>query len=135
MITHAMELDPEECCGLLFGKSGAVTSSRRMKNVHENRVSRYTMDPRELIDAQRVADSRGDEFVAIYHSHTWTQAYPSETDVNNAVDSGWTDPYYVLVSLVEKTRPVVRAYKIGEDSAVEEIVIKTDGQPYRSSGK
>ncbi len=135
MITHAMEFDPEECCGILFGKNSVVTSGRRMKNVHENRVSRYTMDPRELIEAQRDADSKGDEFVAIYHSHTWTQAYPSETDVNNAVDSGWTDPYYVLVSLVEKTRPVVRAYKIGEDSAVEEIVIKTDGQAYRSSGK
>lgn len=135
MIAHALEQDPEECCGVLLGKDGAAESSRRMRNAHQNRVSRYTMDPLELMQAQNDADRKGQQFVAIYHSHTYTQGYPSETDVNNAVESGWTDPLYVLVSLVEKTRPVVRAYRIGEDRSISEVVITTDGQAYRGAGK
>lgn len=135
MITHSMEQDPEECCGVLLGKDGTASTARKMQNVHDNRVSRYTMDPLELLQAQTDADRKGQQFVAIYHSHTYTQGYPSETDIVNAVDTGWTDPYYVLVSLVEKTRPVVRAYRIGDDRSVTEVVILTDGQPYRGGGK
>ena len=135
MIAHALEQDPEECCGILFGTDDCAESSRRMTNAHPSKLSRYTMDPLELMQAQGEADKRGQQFVAIYHSHTYTQGYPSETDVSNAVESGWTDPHYVLVSLVEKTRPVVRAYKISDDRSVEEVVITTDGQPYRSTGK
>jgi proteasome lid subunit RPN8/RPN11 len=131
MISHALEQDPEECCGVLLGKGGVAEVSRRMKNVHSSRVSRYTMDPLELLEVQNEADREGQEFTAIYHSHTYTQAYPSETDIANAVDSGWTEPHYVLVSLVEKTRPIVRAFRIGEDRSVEETIILTDGQPYR----
>ncbi len=135
MIAHALEQDPEECCGVLFGKDGVAETSRRMQNAHQNKVSRYTMEPLELMQAQNEADRNGQQFVAIYHSHTYTQAYPSETDVNNAVESGWTDPFYVLVSLVEKTRPIVRAYRIGDDGSVNEVAIASDGQAYRGSGK
>ena len=133
IISHALEDDPNECCGFLLGKDSEVTRSRRSKNVHKNKISRYSMDPVEVMEIQQDSDAKGEVFVAIYHSHTYTQGYPSETDVNNAVDSGWTDPYYVLVSLVEKTRPVVRAYRIHDDKTVEEIVIMTDGQAYRGA--
>ncbi len=135
MISHALEQDPDECCGILLGKADSVESSRRMTNAHPNKVSRYTMDPLELMDAERQADASAQHFVAIYHSHTYTQAYPSETDVANAVESGWTEPFYVLISLVEKTRPIVRAYRIGEDRTVKEVVIVTDGHAYRGSAK
>lgn len=133
IITHALEDDPNECCGFLLGKGDEATRSRRAKNVHKNQISRYSMDPVEVMEIQQDADGKSETFVAIYHSHTYTQGYPSETDVNNAVDSGWIDPYYVLVSLVEKTRPVVRAYRIHEDRRVEEIAIVTDGQAYRGA--
>ena len=134
MILHSLEDDPQECCGFLLGKDGEATRSCRTRNAHRNKVSRYAMDPVEVMEVQQDADAHGEEFVAIYHSHTYTQGYPSETDINNAVDSGWTDPYYVLVSLVEKTRPVVRAFRIADDRHVEEVVILTDGQAYRGSG-
>ena len=133
IITHALEEDPNECCGFLLGKGSEVTRSSRAKNVHKNPISRYSMDPVEVMEIQQSADSKSETFVAIYHSHTYTQGYPSETDVNNAVDSGWTDPYYVLVSLVEKTRPIVRAYRIHDDRRVEEVVVVTDGQAYRGA--
>lgn len=129
MITHALEADPEESCGLLVGNE---TADRvvRMQNVHPQPGRRYEMSPVELMRVEGLAEDNGEQIVAIYHSHTFTQAYPSETDVNNAVQSGWTDPVYVLVSLVEKWRPVVRAYQISDDGQVAELPITTDGGAY-----
>lgn len=125
MIAHALDTDPEECCGLLLGRDDSVSTSRRVSNTHENRVSRYTMDPLEVMKIEKEADQLGLDLTAIYHSHTFTQGYPSDTDVRNATESGWADRYYVLVSLVEKTRPVVRAFWITAAGEVTEIFIQT----------
>ena len=133
MILHALEEDPQECCGVLLGSGDdEATEFVRISNVAEDKERRYSMDPLEQSAAEQSADADGKSITGIFHSHTFTQAYPSTTDVRNAVNSMWTTPVYVLVSLVEKTRPVVRAFRIGDDGAVTEIVVTTDGNPYRS---
>ena len=133
MISHALETDPEECCGLLVGRDFAEAIVR-MENIHPQPGRRYEMSPVELMRAEADAEDSGQHIVAIYHSHTFTQAYPSQTDADNAVQSGWTDPVYILVSLVEKWRPVVRAFHISEDGAITELPITTDGTDYIEVG-
>lgn len=128
IISHALESDPEECCGYLLGDDASAEEARRMKNVHPDPVRRYKMYWKEQERAENEADERGRKIIAIYHSHTHTQAYPSQTDVKIA--AGWPEAYYVLISLVEKTRPIVRAYRISEDATVTETPITTDGKPY-----
>lgn len=130
MISHALETDPEECCGVLIGDDDGATEARRVRNAHPQPIRRYAMPPLEVMRAESEAEAKGRKIVAIYHSHTHTQAYPSRTDVDNAVESWWTEPYYVLISLVEKTRPIVRAFRISEAGAVAEVVITTDAVPY-----
>lgn len=130
MISHALETDPEECCGVLLGAENGAEDSRRLKNVHPQPVRRYEMPSMDLMRVESEAEARGRKIVAIYHSHTHTQAYPSQTDVNNAVESWWTEPYYILISLVEKTRPIVRAFRISDEGTVTETVIETDGEAY-----
>lgn len=133
MILHALEEDPRECCGVLLGSNdGEATELVKVRNVAEDKERRYSMDPLEQAAAEQRADAAGKTITGIFHSHTFTQAYPSATDVKNAVNSMWTGPFYVLVSLVEKTRPVVRAFRIDDDGEVVEVVITTDGKPYRS---
>ena len=133
MILHALEQDPQECCGVLLGSSDdEATEFVKVKNVADEKERRYSMDPLEQSAAEQRADADGKSITGIFHSHTFTQAYPSTTDVRNAVNSMWTTPAYVLVSLVEKTRPVVRAFRISDDGAVTEMVVATDGKPYRS---
>ena len=133
MILHALEEDPLECCGVLLGSGDdEATEFVRISNVAEDKERRYSMDPLEQSAAEQRADADGKSITGIFHSHTFTQAHPSAIDVRNAVDSMWTGPVYVLVSLVEKTRPVVRAFRISDDGAVTEIVVTTDGKPYRS---
>ena len=133
MILHALEEDPQECCGVLLGiGDDEATEFVRISNVAEDKERRYSMDPLEQSAAEQRADADGRSITGIFHSHTFSQAYPSTIDVRNAVNSMWTAPVYVLVSLVEKTRPVVRAFRISDDGAVTEIVVTTDGKPYRS---
>ncbi len=130
MISHALETDPNECCGLLIGNDRRAEEVRRLKNQHPEPLRRYEMSPLELMREDSTAETKGRRIVGIYHSHTHTQAYPSRTDVENAVESMWTEPYYVLISLVEKTRPVVRAFTISDSHDVSEVPIITDGDAY-----
>ena len=63
----------------------------------------------------RDAESRGTEIIGVWHSHTHTDAYPSPTDVRQAVDPGW---WYVIVSL-KHGEPVLRAFRIRDESITE----------------
>mgnify|MGYP001975477713 FL=1 len=91
------------------------------------------MHPSELVEAQYKAKKSNREFVAIYHSHTFTQGYPSKTDILNAIAVANISTRHVIVSLVEKNRPVVRAFAINGKSEVTELFIETDGKTYRAS--
>lgn len=133
LITHAMQDDPNECCGLLLGVGDEADEIYRMSNVNSKSVSRYTMQPGELVEAQEKVKKSGREFVAIYHSHTFTQGYPSMTDISNAVEIASISTRHVIISLVEKTRPVVRAFSITGSSEVTELIVETDGEAYRGS--
>ena len=69
------------------------------------------MDDEEQHKIVTMADERGLEIVAIYHSHPATRAYPSATDQAFAQ---WFDPSYVIISLADPERPDVRAFRITE---------------------
>lgn len=133
LISHALQDDPNECCGLLLGAEGVADEVHKMSNGNVKPISRYAMDPGELLEAQEKAKKSKREFVAIYHSHTFTQGYPSKTDIKNAVAVASISTHHVIISLVEKSRPVVRAYEIDRKANVTELVIETDGEPYRAS--
>ena len=57
------------------------------------------------------------EHRAVYHSHTHSEAYPSSTDVRLAA---WPEAYYMIVSLLDKDNPNVRAFRIVDGSISEE---------------
>jgi proteasome lid subunit RPN8/RPN11 len=78
------------------------------------------MDPQEFLNADLDSERNGSEFVAFYHSHTHSPAYPSQTDVRMALQSGYLDVYYVLVSLENKAMPEIRAYRIDDEGAITE---------------
>ena len=118
IIAHALEDDPNECCGILAGQDGRVAKLYRMGNAEQSPY-RYSMDPQELYRTYREIDDGGWDVVAIYHSHTHSEAYPSATDVRLAT---WSDAYYVLVSLLNREEPAVRAFRIEDGTIREEEV-------------
>ncbi len=118
MVAHALEDDPNECCGILAGKGGEVHHLYRMVNV-EASPYRYRMDPKELFQVYREIDDKGWEIIAIYHSHTHSEAYPSATDVRLAT---WPEAYYILISLLQRDNPPIRAFRIEGEAVTEEEV-------------
>ncbi len=66
-------------------------------------------------------DDRGEELVAIYHSHPLSQPYPSPTD---RAEAHYPDAFYLLVSL-RAPEPELRAYRIAPDGAVREADLIT----------
>jgi proteasome lid subunit RPN8/RPN11 len=107
MVAHAREELPNECCGMVGGRDGEATAVIRVANSAASPL-RYEMDPQEQYDALKSIEDDGGELLAIYHSHTKTAAYPSQTDVNQAV--AWPEQIYLIVSLADEDAPDVKAY-------------------------
>lgn len=116
MIAHARENAPNECCGIIAGNSGKATKLYRAKNAAESPY-RYEVDTRDLVRINNDIQDNNWDFLVIYHSHTGTEAYPSETDRRLAF---YPDAYYVLVSLMDENKPVVRAFRIRDGEVIEE---------------
>ena len=123
MVEHSRLENPNECCGILAGTAGKVTKLYRIQNSTPSPY-RYVMDPNEQLKAMKDADERSLDLMAFYHSHTHSPAYPSETDVRMATESGWVDFCYVLVSLEDSSKPDVRFFDVSADGNVNEEEVK-----------
>jgi proteasome lid subunit RPN8/RPN11 len=53
----------------------------------------------------------------IFHTHTHSEAYPSETDLRLAF---YPDACYLVMSLSDRERPVLRAFRIVDGEITEE---------------
>ena len=118
IVEHALEENPNECCGLLAGVDGLVKKHYRITNAQKSPY-RYEMDGKEFLEAYREIEDRGWEIQVFYHSHTHSPAYPSDTDVRLAF---WPDAYYLLVSLLNEDEPDIRLFSILDGKVSEENV-------------
>jgi [CysO sulfur-carrier protein]-S-L-cysteine hydrolase len=120
IVQHAREESPNECCGMIGGADERARTVYRARNAEASPL-RYSIDAKEQFDLMRRIEDAGEELVGIYHSHTRSPAYPSQTDVNLA---GWPDAVYVIASLENSDDPDVRGFWIreGEISDAELVV-------------
>lgn len=116
MIEHARVDDPNECCGLVGGDGDTAATVYRAENA-EKSPFRYSIAPREQLELMNRIEEAGEEIVGIYHSHTRTAAYPSQTDINLAV--GWPDSVYFIVSLENPDEPYVRGFRINGNEVTD----------------
>ena len=107
MVAHAREDLPNECCGMVGGVDGEASVVIPVVNSAASPL-RFEMDPQGQYDALMAIERDGMELLAIYHSHTKSAAYPSQTDVNQAVS--WPDAIWVIVSLEDREAPDVKGY-------------------------
>jgi len=119
LIAHAREDLPNECCGMIGGRDGEATEVVRVANSAASPL-RYEMDPQGQYDALKSIEDGGGDLLAIYHSHTKSAAYPSQTDVNQAV--AWPEQIYVIVSLAEPESPEVKAYLL-QDLKISDVAL------------
>ena len=127
MIAHARDEAPNECCGILAGEGGRVLRLYRAINA-EHSPYRFDIDSRDLYRIHAEVEALGWEFVAIYHSHPQSEAYPSPTDVamarlpgpGEAVDL-WPGAVYLIVSLTDPAVPQIRAFRFERGIVVEDL--------------
>lgn len=81
----------------------------------------FVMDATDFARAKRDMRSNGIDLLVVYHSHPLDPARPSVTDTKIAtefeLDGCWEKmnlsmPFYVIISLMDKSKPDIRAYRI-----------------------
>jgi [CysO sulfur-carrier protein]-S-L-cysteine hydrolase len=133
VVAHARAEYDAECCGMVVcerdgGERRAVRVHRAVnvfagtKDAAGNDTGRkrFEIDGREVLRVWNECEEAGLELGVIYHSHTHTDPYPSQTDINFA--ARWPGVEWVIVGLA-KGEPEVRSYLI-EDGEVREVPLE-----------
>jgi len=98
---------PNECCGMIATQDGRAVEIHPARNVAASPL-KYEMDGMEQYRIQTAIEDAGRDLGGIYHSHTRSEPYPSQTDINLAF---YPEAVYVIVG-VEHEQPDVRAFRI-----------------------
>ena len=116
MVEHGLREFPNEACGLLAGKDGVPVRFFPMRNIEASPAT-YRLDSQELLGVMDRMDDDGQELVGIFHTHTHSEAYPSETDTNLAF---YPEATYLVMSLSDRERPELRGFRIADGEIAEE---------------
>jgi proteasome lid subunit RPN8/RPN11 len=131
---HAEQQYPEECCGLLLGRSLTDKSEESgvqveaicpAENVWEEQATledeterlngkthRYRIAPDFFLRSQTYARGNGWDIIGIYHSHPDQAAIPSEWDRQWA----WPEYSYVILSVLQGVVKDVQSWTLDDKS-------------------
>ena len=115
IVAQARAEAPNECCGIIASREGKAVSVHPARNTAASPL-RYEMDGMEQYRIQTAIEDAGHDLGAIYHSHTRTAPYPSQTDINLAF---YPEALYLIVGVAGE-EPDVRAFRIVEGEVSEQ---------------
>ena len=119
LVAHMKKGYPNEACGILGGTTAKGGSAFfPMRNMDESSIS-YFMDPKEQLLVFKKLRELKLEMTGIVHSHVASEAYPSQKDIRLAF---YPDVSYLIVSLSEIEKPVLRSYRIVNEKVTEENI-------------
>ena len=122
IIAHAQADAPNECCGMIASRDGDAVKVYPATNAAASPL-RYEIDGAEQYRIQTEIDDSDLDLGAIYHSHTRSAPYPSQTDINLAF---YPNALYVIVGLAG-AQPEVKAYEIRDGQVIDaELNVVTD---------
>jgi [CysO sulfur-carrier protein]-S-L-cysteine hydrolase len=120
IVDHGLRGFPNESCGLIAADAdGRPIKVFPMRNADASPVT-YRLEGKEQLQVFDEIDRQGWELWAIYHSHTHSEAYPSDTDIRLAF---YPDARYILVSLQDRDEPVIRSFFIRDGEVQEEELV------------
>jgi proteasome lid subunit RPN8/RPN11 len=119
IVDHARRDAPNECCGIIATtRDGVAVAVHAVTNTEASPL-RFNVDPQELYDTYTGIEDAGHEVGGIYHSHTRSEPYPSQTDVRFAGD--WPGVEWLIVGLKDGVE--VRSYRI-DGGAIREVPVE-----------
>lgn len=119
ILAHAREDHPIEACGVLIAVDthpGTARWAVRMANV-ENSETCFRFDPVAQLGVWQQAEDEGKHVIAVYHSHTGSDAFPSGVDIAYAADP---DVYHLITSTSKAAVNELRAFRIIDGTVTEE---------------
>ncbi|MGZ6707759.1 MAG: Mov34/MPN/PAD-1 family protein [Solirubrobacteraceae bacterium] len=120
IVSHARRDFPNECCGVVAVRHGVAETVYELENVQASPF-RFEVDGLEVMRVIDEIEDTGAEMGVLYHSHTRSEPYPSETDVNFAAN--WPGLEWLIVGVrKDGGDPVIRSYRI-EDGVVTEVEV------------
>lgn len=121
MLAHIAAGYPDEACGILAGAAGRVTAHFPAENASTTPRVFSEIAPEAVLAIWGELEAHGWEMLSYYHSHPDSPAYPSEHDVYWSAN--WPGAYYIIFSLAERDRPIVRAFLIAGERVDEHRII------------
>ncbi len=114
---------PYEGCGVLVGMVAdghhEVTEVVEGHNlVTDRRHDRYELDPRDIIQAERLARERGEEVLGFFHTHPDHPARPSQFDTDRA----WPGYDYVVIAVHAGRQVAATAWRLHDGGEPRQFV-------------
>ena len=116
LVEVAKDALPNESCAFLLGHNERVAKILPMRNIDESPVT-FSIEPTELIYAYNLAESKGMDVIAIFHSHP-AKAWPSSTDMK------FMEINPVIWVIYSTTENQLKAFVYGDDDFIKEIDIR-----------
>jgi proteasome lid subunit RPN8/RPN11 len=122
---HAVEMYPDECCGIITGnkKHQTVHRCQNIQNrLHAEDLERYPRDARtayaiDRTEAEKIysdANNKNEDVIAFYHSHTEHDAYFSDVDTEVQTVFGepeFPDALHIVISVRGKKICDMKCFK------------------------
>ncbi len=120
IVAHARRDFPNECCGMIAMTDGRAVGVHEAENIAASPL-RFEVDGMEVHRTIESIEDAGGTMGAIYHSHTRSEPFPSQTDINFA--AGWPGVEWLIVGLSRNGDPVIRSFRI-DDGRVTEVAVE-----------
>jgi [CysO sulfur-carrier protein]-S-L-cysteine hydrolase len=122
IVEQALLEYPNEACGVIAAdQEGQPVHVFRATNIDVSPAT-YRLDAEEQLRIENEIDERSWQTWAFYHSHTHSEGYPSQTDIDRAkyVVPFYPDVRYLILSLEDRDAPVLRSFFIRKGKVTEE---------------
>ena len=123
ILAHARRDFPNECCGVVAVRDGRAVAVYEATNDQASPL-RFQVDPLEVLRIDNAIEAEGNTLGAIYHSHTRSEPYPSQTDIGFA--ESWPGVEWLIVGLRRDEDATIRSYLIDGKGAVEEVEVQVE---------
>jgi proteasome lid subunit RPN8/RPN11 len=123
ILAHARRDFPNECCGVVAVRDGRAVAVYEATNVQASPL-RFQVDPLDVLRIDNAIEAEGNTLGAIYHSHTRSEPYPSQTDIGFA--ESWPGVEWLIVGLRHDEDPTIRSYLIDKAGAVDEVEVQVE---------
>lgn len=120
LIEAAVAAEPNECCGLLVGRTVDDTTTVIDRIAPSRNVtlgtpaSSFEIDPQVRFSVMRSLRGSGEAIIGHYHSHPRTTAQPSARDLSRVYEP---DLVWLIIGLAGGSRAEIRAWRYDQGAA------------------